>query len=73
MKVALHLPLFEANYVLLKVLPTGMILIHELFWYVYIAPPDICHIARKIVSKGSISLHAQALLILRNNVTIRQT
>lgn len=29
---------------------------HELFLYVYVTPLNICHIAKKIVVKGSISL-----------------
>lgn len=52
LKDVLHLPLFEINYILLKVLPTGMIfLTHELFLSVYVTPPNIFHIAKKIVVK----------------------
>ena len=76
LKGVLHLLLFEVNYILSKVLPTGMIfLAHELFLYVYVTPPNICHVAEKIVVKSKISLLVSEGLFVfyyKNNITIRQ-
>lgn len=52
LKGIFHLPLFEVNYILLKVLPTGMIFDSWVIFDAYVTPPNICHITKKIVVKA---------------------